>query len=153
MLGADHLKLYPSRLNSLSSSCSIRRVRAWRLLLLISFNAALFSSGRYTGIDFNFIIVNFDFYKYIDFIGIKKNIKKYQNNFFLSKLVVSLTIPKQKDMKKYNFKTELKAMNNEQLISHREYLLNKMLKFIGICDRTYFQCLDKISYIDNYLLK
>ena len=56
-------------------------------------------------------------------------------------------------MKRYNFKTELKAMNNEQLISHRKYLLNKMLKFIGICDRTYFQCLDKISYIDNYLLK
>jgi hypothetical protein len=69
--------------------------------LLISFNAALFSSGRYTGIDFSFIIVNFDFHKYIDFIGIKKNIKKYQNNFFLSKLVVYLNIPKQKDMKNY----------------------------------------------------
>ncbi len=56
-------------------------------------------------------------------------------------------------MKRYNFKTELKTMNNEQLINHREYLLNKMLKFIGICDCTYNQYLNKISYIDNCLLK
>lgn len=56
-------------------------------------------------------------------------------------------------MKNYNFKSQLKGLNIDQLKELRNKHLDWMLKFAGIDDKSYYRHLNNVSLIDQEIIK